>query len=175
MSKINDLLEYSITSGASDLHLSVGSIPMVRIHGIMNKLQMPELSIELMEEIKNDILSENQKKIFDEKLEIDFSYALEDKGRFRVNIFRQINGLSAVFKTIPASIKSSDELGIAPIVNQLAMKEKGLVLLTGPTGSGKSTTLAAMIDHINENKACHIITIEDPVEYFHNSKKSYDL
>ena len=172
MSKINDLLEYSITSGASDLHLSVGSIPMVRIHGIMNKLQMPELSIELMEEIKNDILSENQKKIFDEKLEIDFSYALEDKGRFRVNIFRQINGLSAVFRTIPASIKSSDELGIAPIVNQLAMKEKGLVLLTGPTGSGKSTTLAAMIDHINENKACHIITIEDPVEYFHNSKKS---
>ena len=172
MSKINDLLEYSISSGASDLHLSVGSIPMVRIHGIMNKLQMPELSIELMEEIKNDILNENQKNIFNEKLEIDFSYALEDKGRFRVNIFRQINGLSAVFRTIPASIKSSDELGIAPIVNQLAMKEKGLVLLTGPTGSGKSTTLAAMIDHINENKACHIITVEDPVEYFHNSKKS---
>ena len=172
MSKINDLLEYSISSGASDLHLSVGSIPMVRIHGIMNKLQMPELSIELMEEIKNDILNENQKKIFNEKLEIDFSYALEDKGRFRVNIFRQINGLSAVFRTIPASVKSSDELGIAPIVNQLAMKEKGLVLLTGPTGSGKSTTLAAMIDHINENKACHIITVEDPVEYFHNSKKS---
>ena len=89
-----------------------------------------------------------------------------------INFFKQINGLSAVFRTIPSSIKSSEELGIAPIVNQLALKEKGLVLLTGPTGSGKSTTLAAMIDHINENKACHIITIEDPVEYFHSSKTS---
>jgi len=172
MTHINELLEYSLNSGASDLHLSVGSIPMVRIHGVMNKLKMPIIEIEDMETIKNDILNENQKNIFNEKLEIDFSYALEEQGRFRVNIFKQINGLSAVFRTIPATIKSSSELGIPPIVNQLAMKEKGLVLLTGPTGSGKSTTLAAMIDHINENKACHIITIEDPVEYFHNSKKS---
>ena len=172
MSNINELLEYSLNSGASDLHLSVGSIPMVRIHGIMNKLQMPLMDIDSMLKIKNDILSDNQIKIFDEKLEIDLSYAIKGKGRFRVNIFRQINGLSAVFRTIPPVIKSSDELGIAPIVNQLAMKEKGLIILTGPTGSGKSTTLAAMIDHINENKACHIITVEDPVEYFHNSKKS---
>jgi twitching motility protein PilT len=172
MSNINELLDYSLNSGASDLHLSVGSIPMVRIHGVMNKLQMPLMDIESMEQIKDDILSANQKKIFDENLEIDLSYALDNKGRFRVNIFRQINGISAVFRTIPAVIKSSDELGIAPIVNQLAMKEKGLIILTGPTGSGKSTTLAAMIDHINENKACHIITVEDPVEYFHNSKKS---
>jgi twitching motility protein PilT len=133
---------------------------------------MPLMDITSMENIKNDILSDNQKKIFDENLEIDLSYAIKDKGRFRVNIFKQINGLSAVFRTIPANIKSSDELGIAPIVNQLALKEKGLIILTGPTGSGKSTTLAAMIDHINENKACHIITVEDPVEYFHNSKKS---
>jgi twitching motility protein PilT len=125
-----------------------------------------------MESIKKDILNENQRKIFKDNLEIDLSYALKDLGRFRVNFFKQINGLSAVFRTIPSSIKSSEELGIAPIVNQLAMKEKGLVLLTGPTGSGKSTTLAAMIDHINENKACHIITIEDPVEYFHSSKTS---
>ena len=167
MTHINELLEYSLNSGASDLHLSVGSIPMVRIHGVMNKLKMPKIEIKDMEKIKNDILNENQKNIFDEKLEIDFSYALEEQGRFRVNIFKQINGLSAVFRTIPATIKSSSELGIPPIVNQLAMKEKGLVLLTGPTGSGKSTTLAAMIDHINENKASHIITIEDPVEYFH--------
>ena len=172
MSQINELLEYSMKSGASDLHLSVGSIPMVRIHGIMNKLKLPEMDINTMEAIKKDILNENQQKIFEDKLEIDFSYALKNLGRFRVNFFKQINGLSAVFRTIPASIKSSEELGIAPIVNQLAMKEKGLVLLTGPTGSGKSTTLAAMIDHVNENKACHIITIEDPVEYFHTSKTS---
>tara|TARA_B100001142_G_scaffold276407_1_gene285330 strand:+ start:19524 stop:20579 length:1056 start_codon:yes stop_codon:yes gene_type:complete len=172
MSQINELLEYSMKSGASDLHLSVGSIPMVRIHGIMNKLKLPKMDGNTMETIKKDILNENQQKIFEDRLEIDFSYALKDLGRFRVNFFKQINGLSAVFRTIPASIKSSEELGIAPIVNQLAMKEKGLVLLTGPTGSGKSTTLAAMIDHINENKACHIITIEDPVEYFHSSKTS---
>jgi twitching motility protein PilT len=150
----------------------VGSIPMVRIHGIMNKLKLPEMDMNTMESIKKDILNENQRKIFKDNLEIDLSYALKDLGRFRVNFFKQINGLSAVFRTIPSSIKSSEELGIAPIVNQLAMKEKGLVLLTGPTGSGKSTTLAAMIDHINENKACHIITIEDPVEYFHSSKTS---
>jgi twitching motility protein PilT len=161
-----------MNSGASDLHLSVGSIPMVRIHGIMNKLKLPEMDMNTMESIKKDILNENQRKIFKDRLEIDLSYALKDLGRFRVNFFKQINGLSAVFRTIPSSIKSSEELGIAPIVNQLAMKEKGLVLLTGPTGSGKSTTLAAMIDHINENKACHIITIEDPVEYFHSSKTS---
>ena len=172
MSQINELLEYSMKSGASDLHLSVGSIPMVRIHGIMNKLKLPKMDGNTMKVIKKDILNENQQRIFEEKLEIDFSYALKDLGRFRVNFFKQINGLSAVFRTIPASIKNSEELGIAPIVNQLAMKEKGLVLLTGPTGSGKSTTLAAMIDHINENKACHIITIEDPVEYFHTSKTS---
>ncbi len=159
-------------SGASDLHLSVGSIPMVRIHGIMNKLQLPAMDINTMKAIKNDILNKNQQNIFEDKLEIDLSYALKNLGRFRVNFFKQINGLSAVFRTIPSSIKSSEELGIAPIVNQLAMKEKGLVLLTGPTGSGKSTTLASMIDYINENKACHIITIEDPVEYFHSSKTS---
>ena len=172
MADINELLKYSLESGASDLHLSVGSIPMVRIHGTMKKLQLPELDLSTMLKIKDDVLNDNQKQIFEEKLEIDFSTALEDKGRFRVNFFNQINGMSAVFRTIPSEIKSTEELGIPPIMNQLAMKEKGLILLTGPTGSGKSTTLAAMIDHINENKSCHIITIEDPVEYFHYSKNS---
>ena len=171
MTKIKDLLEYSLKSGASDLHLSVGSIPMVRINGIMNKLQLPALELRQMESIKNEVLNANQKKLFDKNLELDFSTAIEG-GRFRVNFFHQINGLSAVFRTIPAEIKSTDELGLPPILNQLAMKEKGLILLTGPTGSGKSTTLAAMIDYVNENKSCHIITIEDPVEYFHSSKNS---
>ena len=172
MANINELLQYSLDSGASDLHLSVGSIPMVRIHGIMKKLQLPELDLKTMTKIKDQVLDDNQKKIFEERLEIDFSTALESKGRFRVNFFNQINGMSAVFRTIPSEIKSTDELGIPPIMNQLSMKEKGLILLTGPTGCGKSTTLAAMIDYINENKSCHIITIEDPVEYFHHSKNS---
>ena len=172
MAKISELLKYSLDSGASDLHLSVGSIPMVRIHGVMKKLQLPKMDMDTMISIKDEVLNENQKNIFKEKLEIDFSTALEKEGRFRVNFFNQINGLSAVFRTIPAVIKSTDELGIPPIMNQLSLKEKGLVLLTGPTGSGKSTTLAAMIDHVNENKSCHIITIEDPVEYFHTSKNS---
>ena len=172
ISSIKDMLLYALDSDASDLHLSVGSIPMLRIHGQMQKLQMPIMDKSSMISIKNEILNKNQQKIFDEKLEIDFSTALKDKGRFRVNFFHQINGISAVFRAIPSEIKNSEELGIPPLMNDLAMKEKGLVLLTGPTGCGKSTTLAAMIDHINENKACHIITIEDPVEYFHTSKKS---
>tara|TARA_Y100000748_G_C15501300_1_gene490219 strand:+ start:1176 stop:2234 length:1059 start_codon:yes stop_codon:yes gene_type:complete len=171
-SSIKDMLSYALSSGASDLHLSTGSIPMLRIHGQMQKLQMPVMDESTMHKIKDEVLNSNQKKLFDERLEIDFSTALKDKGRFRVNFFTQINGLSAVFRAIPSDIKNSEELGLPPIMNDLAMKEKGLVLLTGPTGSGKSTTLAAMIDHVNENKACHIITIEDPVEYFHNSKKS---
>ena len=169
---INDMLAYALDAGASDLHLSVGSIPMVRIHGEMKKLQLPILDIHEMEKIKDSILNENQKKIFLEKLEIDFSTALENKGRFRVNFFHQINGMSAVFRAIPSDIKSCQELGIPPIMNQLSMKNKGLVLLTGPTGSGKSTTLAAMIDYINDNKNSHIITIEDPVEYYHHTKES---
>ena len=172
MTNIKELLEYSLESGASDLHLSVGSIPMIRIHGVMKKLQLPKLELNSMEAIKNEVLNENQQKIFDKNLELDFSTDLEGKGRFRVNFFRQINGMSAVFRTIPSEIKSTDELGLPPILNQLSLKEKGLVLLTGPTGSGKSTTLAAMVDYINENKSCHIITIEDPVEYFHYSNNS---
>ncbi len=169
---IEQMLQYTLDAGASDLHLSVGSIPMVRIHGDMKKLQLPKLELSTMSKIKDEVLSSNQKKLFEERLEIDFSTALEGKGRFRVNFFHQINGMSAVFRAIPSDIKSCEELGIPPIMNQLAMKEKGLVLLTGPTGSGKSTTLAAMIDHINEEKPAHIITIEDPVEYYHSSKTS---
>jgi twitching motility protein PilT len=169
---INDLLGYALDSGASDLHLSVGSIPMVRIDGIMQKLKLPITDMPVMEKIRDEVLNENQRNIFKKDLEIDFSVKLGDRGRFRVNFFRQIDGISAVFRSIPSVILSSEELGIPPIVNQLAMKEKGLILLTGPTGSGKSTTLAAMVDYINEHKNCHIITIEDPVEYYHKSNNS---
>ena len=167
---IEQLLTYTLEADASDLHLSTDSIPMIRVHGEMKKLDLPKMTLESMIEIKEKILNKNQQNIFNEKLEIDLSTSLKDKGRFRVNFFTQINGLSAVFRAIPSEIKSTEELGIPPIMNQLAFEEKGLVLLTGPTGSGKSTTLAAMVDYINENKKKHIITIEDPVEYFHNSK-----
>ena len=169
---IERMLNYALESGASDLHLSTGSVPMVRIHGDMKKLQLPEMDNDSMSEIAKEILNENQQSIFKEKLEIDFSTELKGKGRFRVNFFRQLNGISAVFRTISSVIKSAEELGIPPILNQLAELDRGLVLMTGPTGSGKSTTLAAMIDHINEVQDRHIITVEDPVEYFHSSKNS---
>ena len=169
---IKELLGYALESGASDLHLSVGNIPMLRIHGEMKKIKSPALDIKTMQSIRDEILNSNQKQVFKEGLEIDFSTQLKGKGRFRVNFFNQINGLSAVFRTISDEIKNSEELGIPPIINSMAMKNRGLILLTGPTGSGKSTTLAAMIDHVNENKNCHIITIEDPVEYYHTSKNS---
>ena len=126
-SSIKDMLSYALSSGASDLHLSTGSVPMLRIHGQMQKLQMPIMDESTMHKIKDEILNNNQKKLFDERLEIDFSTALKDKGRFRVNFFTQINGLSAVFRAIPSDIKNSEELGLPPIMNDLAMKEKGLV------------------------------------------------
>jgi len=167
---IQQLLGYALESGASDLHLSSGSIPMVRIHGEMKKLQLSEMDDDIMHNILNEILNDNQKEIFREKLEIDFSTSLEGRGRFRVNFFHQLKGLAAVFRTIPEAILSIEELGVPPLLSQLVEKEKGLILMTGPTGSGKSTTLAAMIDHLNDIENKHIITIEDPVEYFHNSK-----
>jgi twitching motility protein PilT len=118
------------------------------------------------------VMNKDQLSLFKEKKEIDFSAKLEGKGRFRVNLFNQINGLAGVFRTIPDTIKSCEELGIPPFMQDLAMMDRGLILLTGPTGSGKSTTLAAMVDHINREKACHIITIEDPVEYYHHTNES---
>ena len=169
---LNQLLSYSIDSGASDLHLSVGSIPMVRINGTMKPLNLDVLLQDDIEKMLPEVMDKDQMAIFKEQKEIDFSAKLEGKGRFRVNFFNQINGLAAVFRTIPDTIKSCDELGIPPFMQDLAMIDRGLVLLTGPTGSGKSTTLAAMVDHINRNKACHIITIEDPVEYYHHTKES---
>jgi twitching motility protein PilT len=168
--KIFELLGYALDSEASDLHLSVGAIPMVRIHGIMKPLNLPLLSADQMDTILNDVMNESQKNRFEEKKEVDFSVELEDRGRFRVNFFRQLRGIAGVFRTIPSDIKSFDELGVPPALARLALKDRGLILLTGPTGSGKSTTLAAMVDHINEQKRVHIITIEDPVEYLHHSK-----
>ena len=170
--EINKLLEYSIESGASDLHLSVGSIPMVRINGTMKPLNMEPLSKDQMDSIIPQVMDEEQMKKFNDRKEIDFSARLEGKGRFRVNFFLQIKGTAGVFRTIPEIVKNFEELGTPPVLQNLSLLDRGLVLLTGPTGSGKSTTLAAMVDHININRKCHIITIEDPVEYFHHTKES---
>ena len=170
--KINDLLKYAIDSGASDLHLSVGSKPMVRINGSMMHLNMETMTQDMMESILPQVMTDDQRNKFYQDKEIDFSTQLDGEGRFRVNFFSQLNGLAGVFRTIPDVIKSFEELGIPPVLQELSLKDRGLILLTGPTGSGKSTTLATMVDHINENRSCHIITIEDPVEYFQSSKNS---
>ncbi|MDG2266200.1 MAG: type IV pilus twitching motility protein PilT, partial [Candidatus Marinimicrobia bacterium] len=152
-------------------HLSSGSIPMVRINGIMKPLNMSSTTDEDMKSILPQVMNEDQIESFHENKEIDFSSRLEGKGRFRVNFFQQIRGLAAVFRAIPEIPKGFDELSLPPVLENLSMLDRGLVLLTGPTGSGKSTTLAAMVDHINQNRECHIITVEDPVEYFHSSKQ----
>lgn len=166
---INQLLNFSVGQGASDLHISSGSIPMIRVHGTMRKLQLPLMIQEVMERLIFAILNQFQRERFEEVKEIDFSYKLENVARFRVNVFQQIQGMAAVFRTIPTEIKSFEELGLPQIMKELALRDRGLVLLTGPTGSGKSTSLATMVDHINEYKELHIITIEDPVEFFHES------
>ncbi len=167
---INQLLNFSVEQGASDLHISAGSIPMIRVHGTMRKLRLPVMTQEVMERLIFAVLNEFQRERFEEVKEIDFSYKLENVARFRVNVFQQIQGMAAVFRTIPAEIKSFEELGLPQIMKELSLRDRGLVLLTGPTGSGKSTSLATMVDHINEYKELHIITIEDPVEFFHESR-----
>ena len=167
---IDELLAFTVNSGASDLHISSGSIPMIRIHGLMRKLDIPPTPPEMMERIVNEILSEEQIERFDEMKEIDLSRRLDGAARFRVNIFQQINGIGGVFRVIPNEIKSFEELGLPEILRDLSLRDRGLVLLTGPTGSGKSTSLATMIDWINEYKEIHVITIEDPIEFYHNSR-----
>ncbi|MBC8323840.1 MAG: type IV pilus twitching motility protein PilT [Candidatus Marinimicrobia bacterium] len=170
--KIDEMLIYALESGASDLHISTGSIPMVRINGTMKPLNMDAITEEQIGGVMPQVMNEDQIGTFRKDKEIDFSYRIDGKGRFRVNFFEQIRGISCVFRAIPEVPKDFDELGIPPIMATLAMKDRGLILLTGPTGSGKSTTLAAMVDHINQNRQCHIITVEDPVEYFHHSNQS---
>ena len=167
---IKELLKYSLESGASDLHVSEGSIPMVRINGEMQKLQLPKVNQGLMGQIMDHVMDKNQQEMFHDRMEIDFSTKLDGYGRFRVNFFYQLNGIAGVFRTIPSEILSVEELNLPPFINDLALIDRGLVLLTGPTGSGKSTTLAAMIDHVNDLRQRHIITVEDPVEYYHTTK-----
>ncbi|MCK4965949.1 type IV pilus twitching motility protein PilT [bacterium] len=167
---IIQLLEFSMKKGASDLHLSSGSPPMMRMHGEMKKINIPNFTKDDIHYMIYDIMNDEQKKRFEENREIDFSCQLGGIGRFRVNIFFQQNGEAAVFRTIPTKIMTFEELKLPEILKTLADKEKGMILVTGPTGSGKSTTLAAIIDYINKTRKGHIITIEDPIEFVHESK-----
>ena len=168
---MTELLKFAIQSTASDLHISAGEPPMFRIHGDIRKLDMEPLTEDEVHTMIYDILNDQQRKLFEEHRELDFSIALGEYGRFRVNVFIQNRGKAAVLRTIPNVVKSFDELGLPKICRDITKAEKGLVLVTGPTGCGKSTTLATMIDAINSNTSKHIITIEDPIEFIHQSKK----
>ncbi|MEZ9579644.1 MULTISPECIES: type IV pilus twitching motility protein PilT [unclassified Vibrio] len=168
---ITELLDFSVKHNASDLHLSAGVSPMVRIDGEVRKLGIPALSHADVHRLVFEIMSDLQRGEFEEKLEVDFSFELPNVGRFRVNAFNQARGCSAVFRTIPVEIPTLDQLGAPEIFERIANYEKGLVLVTGPTGSGKSTTLAAMVDYVNRNHNKHILTIEDPIEFVHTNNK----
>lgn len=168
---ITQLLGFCHQQGGSDLHISAGEPPNIRVDGSIRKVKMPPLTLEQTQTMLYDIMGDSQRKVFEEKSDIDFSIELGDTARFRVNIFRQRRGMGAVFRTIPTKILSLEQLGMPSILAKLTRKEKGLVLVTGPTGSGKSTTLAAMINLVNEEREDHILTIEDPIEFVHQSKK----
>jgi twitching motility protein PilT len=169
--EITQLLAFGVEQGASDCHLSSGEPPMLRIQGDLKKLDYPPMTREDVHRMIYDMMNDAQRKAFEESLECDFSFEMGDIARFRVNVFLQRKGAGAVFRTIPTKILTLDQLAMPPIVRQLCDREKGLVLVTGPTGSGKSTTLAAMIDYLNSNFEGHILTIEDPIEFVHMSKR----
>ncbi len=168
---ITELLVLTKQREASDLHLVSGAPPTLRINGRMVRLEGDALGREDLHTMLYDILTDDQKARFEATHDLDFSLELAGVGRFRVNAFLQRRGEGMVMRLIPAKIRSLDDLGMPPVLKDLAMKDRGLVLVTGPTGSGKSTTLAAMVDHINERREDHIITIEDPIEFVHESRK----
>ncbi len=166
------LLRFAVSQKASDLHLSAGESPMLRIHGEMVRVDSPALTKEDAHRLIFDVMNDNQRRVFQEKLECDFAFALDDTLRFRVNAFVQNRGEGAVFRTIPTKIPKFDDLGLPAVLRNMCEEEKGLFLVTGPTGSGKSTTLAAMIDYINETTAGHILTLEDPIEFVHKPQRA---
>jgi twitching motility protein PilT len=168
---ITQLLQFGVEQGASDCHLSAGEPPMIRIDGDLKKLDNAALTKEEVHALIYDIMNDVQRRVFEETHECDFSFELGKIARFRVNVFLQRKGEGAVFRTIPTKVMSLEELGMPPILKQLCEKDKGLILVTGPTGSGKSTTLAGMVDYINNSFEGHILTVEDPIEFVHLSKK----
>ncbi|WP_430460536.1 type IV pilus twitching motility protein PilT [Thalassolituus sp. LLYu03] len=169
---ITELLAFSAKQGASDLHLSAGLPPMIRVDGDVRRINLPALGHKEVHGLVYDIMNDKQRKDFEEFLETDFSFEVPGVARFRVNAFNHNRGAGAVFRTIPSKVLTMDQLGMGQVFKDMSMIPRGIVLVTGPTGSGKSTTLAAMIDYINETKYDHILTVEDPIEFVHESKKS---
>ncbi len=168
---ITELLAFSAKQGASDLHLSAGLPPMIRVDGDVRRINLPPMDHKQVHALIYDIMNDKQRKDYEEFLETDFSFEVPGVARFRVNAFNQNRGAGAVFRTIPSKVLSMEDLGMGEVFKKITDVPRGLVLVTGPTGSGKSTTLAAMLDYLNNNKYHHILTIEDPIEFVHESKK----
>src|SRR3974390_3322203 len=169
---IAQLLAFAVKNNASDLHLSSGMPPMIRVDGDMKRINMPALAHKEVHSMVYDIMNDKQRKGYEEFFETDFSFEIPKLARFRVNAFNQNRGAGAVFRNIPSLVLTLDELQAPKIFRDLCMLPRGLVLVTGPTGSGKSTTLAAMVDHCNDNPPDNIITIEDPLAFVHESQRS---
>ncbi|AJE17039.1 MULTISPECIES: type IV pilus twitching motility protein PilT [Stutzerimonas] len=168
---ITELLAFSAKQGASDLHLSAGLPPMIRVDGDVRRINLPAMDHKQVHALIYDIMNDKQRKDFEEFLETDFSFEVPGVARFRVNAFNQNRGAGAVFRTIPSKVLTMEDLGMGEVFRKITDVPRGLVLVTGPTGSGKSTTLAAMLDYLNNTKYHHILTIEDPIEFVHESKK----
>jgi twitching motility protein PilT len=170
MATLPELLRKTVELEGSDLHLTTNTPPQVRVHGKLQRLAMPDLTAAETKQLAYSVLTDAQKKRFEETLELDFSFGIRGIARFRCNVFNQRGAVAAVYRQIPERIRSFQELGLPPVIQKLAERPRGLVLVTGPTGSGKSTTLAAMLDKVNIDRHDHILTIEDPIEYIHQHK-----
>ena len=169
---IQELLNFSVQQGASDLHITAGMPPLIRVDGDIRRINVDPMEHKEVHGLIYDIMNDKQRKDYEEFLESDFSFEIPGLARFRVNAFVQNRGAAAVFRTIPSTVLTMEQLGMGEVFKKISNNPRGLIAVTGPTGSGKSTTLAAMIDYINSNKYEHILTIEDPIEFVHESKKS---
>lgn len=169
--EIAELLAFAVKNKASDLHLSAGLPPMIRVHGDVRRINLPAMDHKDVHDMVYDIMNDHQRKVYEDTLECDFSFEIPNLSRFRVNAFMQQRGSGAVFRTIPSKVLTLEELNAPRVFEDISKNPRGLVLVTGPTGSGKSTTLAAMVNFINENDYGHILTVEDPIEFVHQSKK----
>jgi twitching motility protein PilT len=170
--EISQLLAFGVKNQASDLHLSAGLPPLIRVHGLMRRTSLDALDHETVQAMVYDIMNDQQRKQYEQQLEVDFAFEIPGLARFRVNAYRQARGAAVVLRTIPSQLLTLEQLGAPALFGQLARRPRGLLLVTGPTGSGKSTTLAAMLDHRNSHEQGHILTVEDPIEFIHASKLS---